>query len=247
MTPNLDRDGFAILRDVFADVDCRRIADEVEIAMSQRDGDAIKGTTEKRTSGAGQGRVVGGRNLIHHWDGWRFILERPDVSQFVAAHVGPEAGLVRILYFDKPPGQGWSLAMHQDRTIAVAKHIDPPAPFAKPTRKAGVPHVEGSTRLLQQMLTLRLHIDPMHDDNGPLTVMPGSHMEPNSSQNIETIQCDAGDAFAMRPLLSHGSKAASPTTKDHRRVVHLEIAPTRELPGQYQWHDFVAVPRPASM
>jgi ectoine hydroxylase-related dioxygenase (phytanoyl-CoA dioxygenase family) len=145
------------------------------------------------------------------------------------------------LYFDKPPGQSWSLSLHRDRTIAVAEHHQPPAPFAKPTVKAGVPHVEASQQLLQRMLTLRLHLDPMNDQNGPLVVIPGSHT--NSSDRpedgeITTIHCNAGDVFVMRPLLSHGSRAAQPNTTLHRRVLHLELAADAQLPPPYRWHHF---------
>ena len=33
--------------------------------------------------------------------------------------LGPGLGLVRVLYFDKPPGQSWALPWHKDLTIAV--------------------------------------------------------------------------------------------------------------------------------
>ncbi|NND96512.1 MAG: phytanoyl-CoA dioxygenase [Pirellulaceae bacterium] len=228
---SLQRDGFVIIRTVLTREACDSLAIEIAAVMDARPSDAI---------GAGQGRVVGGRNLLSVWDGWRQIVQRPAVSQLVANVLGRHAGVVRILYFDKPPGKGWSLSLHRDRTIAVAKHCDPPTPFSKPTKKAGVPHVEASDEVLRQMLTLRLHLDPMHNDNGPLMVVPGSHAS-HDPADTQTIRCGAGDLFVMRPLLSHGSKAADPNTTDHRRVVHLELAANKHLPANYQWHQFEAV------
>lgn len=231
MTADLQHDGYTILPSVISADDCQAIHLQVMSAMQQRDGDAIT---------AGKGRVVGGRNLLSVWDGWRQIVSQPAVKNLIANQLGESAGLVRILYFDKPPGKGWALSLHKDQTIAVKAHIDPPAPFNKPTRKAGVPHVEATQDLLHRMLTLRLHLDPMHDDNGPLIVVPKSHAQ-ESDCEIKTIHCNAGDVFVMKPLLSHGSLAATPETADHRRVVHLELAPQQTLPGSYQWHDFMPI------
>ncbi len=225
--------GYTILAKVMSHAECESLIAEIDRAFSNRPGDAIE---------AGQGRVVGGRNLIDAWSGWRAITQKAAVRNFLIEQIGPAAGLVRILYFDKPPGRGWSLSMHRDRTVAVARHHQPPDPFSKPTVKAGVPHVAATEELLSQMITLRLHLDAMHDDNGPLVVIPGSHVDrPQAEANLQTIHCQAGDVFVMRPLLSHGSKAASAKTTDHRRVLHLEVAAEEALPGEYHWYRFESI------
>lgn len=195
------------------------------------------------TAGIGESEApVGGRNLIDHWEGWREITERRCVSEFVKKHLGASAGLVRILFFDKPPGKSWSLSLHRDKTIAVAEHHSPPDPFSKPTRKAGVPHVEATDALLRQMLTLRLHLDPMTDENGPLVISKDSHQDSTGThERLSVIHCAAGDVFAMRPLLLHGSRAADPATQLHRRVVHLELAAEETLPAPYRWHRFITL------
>ncbi len=232
LSSEFSRAGFTILPGVISTHECAGLIAEVAAVINAEQGDAIK---------AGQGRVVGGRNLMDHWSGWRAIVEKPFVRDFVHDQLGADAGLVRILYFDKPPGHSWSLSLHRDRTIAVAEHHQPPDPFAKPTVKAGVPHVEASEEILQRMLTLRLHLDPMNDQNGPVVVIPGSHIssaDQTDNGAITTIHCNSGEVFAMRPLLSHGSRAAQQHTKLHRRVLHLEIAASPELPPPYRWHRF---------
>ncbi|MGI9473982.1 MAG: phytanoyl-CoA dioxygenase family protein, partial [Rubripirellula sp.] len=189
---------------------------------------------------APRGRLVGGRNLLSHWAGWRRLFDQPAVMRLVKQYVGSQAGVVRALFFDKPPGESWALSIHRDKTIAVESHCDPADPFSKPTRKAGVPHVEATHELLNQMLTLRFHLDPMCDENGPLTVISGSQDLDNEAlqPDAETIHCGRGDVFAMRPLLLHGSKSAQATTAMHRRVVHFELAPSGELPRNYRWNEF---------
>ena len=231
---DLQRDGYAILSGVLRNTECKRIGGEIDAAMQNRLGDVIA---------AEKGRVVGARNLLSRWSGWRELVEKPAVQRLVCSVLGDRAGVVRVLFFDKPPGEGWSLALHQDRTIAVRDHCDPLNPFAKPTRKAGVPHVEATKELLQRMLTLRFHLDAMHDDNGPLIVVPGSHdsdsRDPSrQEQPVQTIHCGEGDVFVMRPLLSHGSRASNPEATDHRRVLHLELAADKALPGRFEWHQF---------
>lgn len=228
---NLDRDGYTILPGVVSADRCKSVGREIEDAFQSVSSNVIE---------TNRGSIVGGRNLIDHWNGWPEITQQPTVARLIARQMGPRAGLVRILYFDKPPGHGWSLSLHRDQTIAVAEHHCPALPFSKPTRKAGVPHVEATESLLKSMLTLRLHLDPMRDENGPLIVVPGSHqnLSSTSAEAATVIHCDAGDVFVMRPLLLHGSRGSSSETKMHRRVIHLEMAPNTELPSSYRWHRF---------
>ncbi len=225
----LETAGYSLIRGILGPESCRRLRDEIlEVIASQLG--AIESTN---------GKLVGARNLLQFWDGWREIVAIPTLQRILLRIVGQKAGLVRILYFDKPPGKGWSLAIHTDKTIAVAEHQEPAAPFSKPTTKAGVPHVEANQQLLDEMLTVRIHLDEMHGQNGPLIVVPGSHRETDQqSGDVQQIESGAGDVFLMRPLLSHGSRAADETTKDHRRVVHLEFAPSDQLPAGYRWQQF---------
>lgn len=225
---NLEQDGWTVLSAIAPEARCEEIGLEI-----------LEFLTDQGTIEATNGPIIGGRNLLGSWTKWTTITNHPKVIDLINEFVGPNACLVRILFFDKPPGHSWSLSLHRDRTIAVKDHHQPAAPFSKPTRKAGVPHVEATAELLSQMLTLRLHLDPMRDENGPLVVVPKSHRNlSESEEDTEIIHCNTGDLFVMRPLLLHGSRNGAPTTKLHRRVVHLEIAPSNELPTPYQWHRF---------
>jgi hypothetical protein len=231
---DLNRDGFAIYPSVVSPNACQSIGQEIDDTFASQAEGAIE---------TSRGGLVGGRNLMTLWQGWRRVTDQPSVAELITREVGPQAGLVRILYFDKPPGQSWSLSLHRDKTIAVDQHHRPGEPFSKPTRKANVPHVEATETLLRTMLTLRLHLDPMCDENGPLVVVPGSHenLLQTCDNAMMPIHCDVGDLFVMRPLLLHGSRASSPDTAMHRRVVHLEIAPSIDLPPPYRWHQFASL------
>jgi ectoine hydroxylase-related dioxygenase (phytanoyl-CoA dioxygenase family) len=92
------------------------------------------------------------------------------------------------------------------------------------------------------MLTARLHLDAVTDDNGPLRVLPGSHRGGKSRTgegNEVRILCDRADVLLMRPLLSHCSGHSRAVTTHHRRVLHLEFSPDPELPDGYEWHTFI--------
>jgi hypothetical protein len=63
----------------------------------------------------------------------------------------------------------WSVAWHQDRTIAVMERVDVEG-FGPWTVKSGLLHVAPLFDLLAGMLTLRVHLDPVPETNAPLLV-----------------------------------------------------------------------------
>jgi Phytanoyl-CoA dioxygenase (PhyH) len=224
-----ERLGYVILPSVLNDREADALATRLETAL-QTDAPSILRS---------RGKTYGSRDLINLFPEVCEIPLRPGLKEFVVAVLGPSAGLVRALYFDKPPERSWSLPWHKDWTIAVKNNSHPSKHFRRPTTKAGIPHVEASKSLLAGMLTLRLHLDPMTAENGPLCVIPGSHTTEveDSSQAVE-IHTKSGDVLAMRPLVSHSSIMSIAETTMHRRVIHLEFAPSIELPDGYEWHSF---------
>lgn len=81
---------------------------------------------------------------------------------------------VRAILFDKSAATNWALGWHQDRTICVRQRIAVPG-FGPWTVKAGLLHVAPPFALLERMVTLRIHLDPVDADNAPLLIAPGSH------------------------------------------------------------------------
>ncbi|WP_327196798.1 phytanoyl-CoA dioxygenase family protein [Sphingomonas sp. Leaf62] len=88
--------------------------------------------------------------------------------------LGPETRPVRALLFDKSAATNWALGWHQDRTIVVRERRDV-AGFGPWTVKQGLQHVAPPFALLETMVTLRVHLDPVPVDNAPLLVALGSH------------------------------------------------------------------------
>ncbi len=163
------------------------------------------------------------------------------VGRHAARHLALTARPVRALLFNKTPDQNWSLAWHQDRTIAVRTRVETPG-FGHWTIKSGVQHAEPPVALLERMLTLRLHLDETGPDNAPLLIAPGSHHlgrvpERDIAQivaQLGTRKCLAarGDIWLYVTTILHGSEPArTPAT---RRVLHVDFSED-ELPGQLDW------------
>ena len=95
--------------------------------------------------------------------------------EIVRAILGPGAFVVRGLFFDKTLEANWNLPWHQDLTIAVQEREHVPG-FGPWTVKAGIPHVHAPSELLERMVTIRLHLDDCDLENGPMRVLPGSHL-----------------------------------------------------------------------
>jgi hypothetical protein len=229
----LERDGFAVLPDVLTEAEVRAALMEwAEVSRRHAGDEAIL---------ANDGPAYGARNLLQLWPGVLDFTRRPRLRDALLEVLGPVAGVVRVLFFDKPPGHSWALPWHKDYNIAVAEHGAEGA-FTKPTTKAGLPHVMAPAAVLEAMLTARVHLDAVTANNGPLRVIPGSHrhyaMGADEAREPVAVHCRAGDVLLMRPLLTHASGHTKPAANAHRRTVHLECAASPALPDGYRWHSF---------
>jgi ectoine hydroxylase-related dioxygenase (phytanoyl-CoA dioxygenase family) len=200
-------------------------------------------TDEALLSGEG-GPAYGARNLLELWPRVVELVRGPVLRQALRAVLGEGAGVVRVLYFDKPPGHSWALPWHKDYSLAVQAQR-PSEQFTKPTVKAGVPHVVAPQEVLDRMLTVRIHLDDVTAENGPLRVIPGSHrayhQKDDPPREAVAVHCAAGDALLMRPLVTHASGHSKPDGGLHRRIVHLECAADAVLAEGLCWMWFVPI------
>ena len=94
----------------------------------------------------------------------------------------------------------------------------------------------------EQLVAVRVHLDPCGDQDGPLRVVPRSHtlgvvdaMQATTVRDTRgDVVCaaDTGSALVMRPLLLHASSKSSGTSR--RRVLHFLYGPA-QLPYGLQW------------
>ena len=197
-----------------------------------------------------QRHVYGIRNLIDVWPPALSVAQEPVLREVLATVLGEGYGLVRSIFFDKPPGRTWSLPWHRDMTIAVRDAGRAGGEFGRATVKAGIPHVEAPVSLLRRMLTARIALDDVTAENGPLLVIPGSHSancgdrlpsKRDLASRAHPVHVHAGDVFLIRPLVVHRSGPSDPNTTFHRRTLHFEFASEAALPDGLEWHQFIHV------
>jgi len=133
------------------------------------------------------------------------------------------------------------VAYHQDLTISVDRKEET-AGFSLWTKKQNQFAVQPPLEILENIYTIRIHLDDTDDRNGALKVIPGSHAKglfrPETidfKKEPETIcVVPAGGAMIMKPLLLHSS--ARTTNNRKRRVIHIELS-DRELPENLEWSE----------
>jgi ectoine hydroxylase-related dioxygenase (phytanoyl-CoA dioxygenase family) len=155
--------------------------------------------------------------------------------------IGENAKVVRSLFFDKNDAGNWKVAWHQDLTIATKEKIELPG-FGPWSVKHGIVHVQPPISVLENMITVRVHLDDCSTENGPLRVLPGTHRLGKLSAD-QIVECreeiketicvvSRGGVVLMKPLILHASSPAAIPT--HRRVIHLEFA-AEKLDGNLEW------------
>jgi hypothetical protein len=184
--------------------------------------------------------------------GRRGLLAMPFVTELAYSrrlldlmrpHLAKEPFPVRAIYFDKSPEANWLVPWHQDLTLALRERAEV-AGFEPWSVKDGIPHVQPPVELLEQMLTIRLHLDDADESNGALRVLPSTHrLGRLSSRQIQELRekqpehlcsLSAGDALLMRPLLLHASGRSIRARR--RRVLRIEYA-AFALPPPLEWNE----------
>jgi ectoine hydroxylase-related dioxygenase (phytanoyl-CoA dioxygenase family) len=170
-------------------------------------------------------------------------LAESSLAELVRPHLALSPIPVRGIYFDKRPETNWLVAWHQDLTLALKEQAEVPG-FGPWSVKEGVPHVQPPMKLLEQILTVRLHLDDTDSSNGALRVLSGTHrlgrLSAEAIQSCrvthEEVLCEAkaGDVLLMRPLLLHASSRSSCPRRG--RVLHIEFAGF-PLPAPLEWHE----------
>ncbi|WP_156370251.1 phytanoyl-CoA dioxygenase family protein [Novosphingobium sp. Leaf2] len=163
------------------------------------------------------------------------------IGQKVTDLGGVPAHPVRAVLFNKAGDMNWALGWHQDRTIAVRQRVDTPG-FGPWSVKRGIQHVEPPFAVIAAMLTVRIHIDRVDEDNAPLLVALGSHRLGRIAVTdvgavverctIRPCLADAGDVWIYHTPVVHASRAARPGRR--RRVLQVDYA-SQHLPAGLEW------------
>jgi ectoine hydroxylase-related dioxygenase (phytanoyl-CoA dioxygenase family) len=209
--------GYAIVENVFSKQELDPIISLLEKAS--RDREALQGGRELFAIRSVLSEIPA---LREHLKSERFYGVRIDLS-YMLLHC------IKSIYFNKLPAANWFVPWHQDLTINVKERIEAEG-FGQWTFKHGIHSVVPPVNILENIFTLRLHLDDTDETNGALQVIPGSHAAGIlSAKNISRIVANetpvtcnvkAGSVMVMKPLLLHSSSRS--ISGKPRRVLHLE-------------------------
>ena len=166
----------------------------------------------------------------------RRLAEDPRLLAIARNFLGSEACPFRATLFDKSPDANWLVAWHQDTALPIEARVDV-AGWGSWSEKQGILYAHAPAIVLERVVALRVHLDHSTEDNGPLRVIPGSHLDGVLTDaevgvraaRASSVTClvSRGGVVAMRPLVIHASsKAKAPLA---RRVLHIEYADSLEL------------------
>lgn len=152
---------------------------------------------------------------------------------------GDDYFVVKSIYFDKPETSNWYVSYHQDLTISVDKKVVLEN-FGPWTTKQNQFAVQPPIDILENIFTIRIHLDDTDEKNGALKVVPKSHSKkiyrPETidwTKETETIcNVNKGGIMIMKPLILHSSSRT--TNNKKRRVIHFEFS-NQELPTELKW------------
>jgi hypothetical protein len=155
--------------------------------------------------------------------------------------VGRGAVPFRATLFDKSPTANWLVVWHQDTALPLRMRCDD-STWGPWSSKAGILYAHAPAWALEQVVALRVSLDDSSKTNGPLRVLPNTHLSgvltdaaiEQLARSATSVDCiaRAGGVVAMRPLTVH---ASSKSIDDQpRRVLHIEYAATVNLAAGIQ-------------
>lgn len=171
--------------------------------------------------------------------GARHVLALPEIRALagdsrlvdLAAPFIGAAQPFRATLFDKSASANWLVVWHQDTALPMRARVDA-AGWGPWSTKAGIVYAHAPASALARVVALRVSLDPSTDANGPLRVLPGTHIHgllgdaavERLARQVSPVSCTvgAGGVVAMRPLVLHASSKS--TSDARRRVLHIEYA-----------------------
>lgn len=225
----IQENGFTVIGNIFSDDEIQRISEAIQNI------DTSKETFRKSED------LFAIRQFLKEIPDIHDLIFNENMKTVIHTIFGHNYFVVKSIYFDKPEKSNWYVAYHQDLTISVDKKLELEN-FGPWTTKQNQFAVQPPLDILENIYTIRIHLDDTDENNGALKVVPGSHAE--GSYRPETIDwtieteeicnIEKGGIMIMKPLLLHGSNRT--TNGKKRRVIHIEFS-DRELPDGLNWSE----------
>lgn len=223
----IEKNGFAIVENIYTNIEIQQLLEIIDNT------DTSSATFRKSDN------LFAIRQFLKEIPETLPILLNNSLKQLIKELFGEDYFAVKSIYFDKPGESNWFVAYHQDLTISVDTKIEIEG-FGPWTIKQNQFAVQPPIELLENIFTIRIHLDETNKENGALKVIPQSHNKKiyraetiDWSIETETIcEVPKGGVMLMKPLLLHSSSKS--TNNNRRRVIHIEFS-DKKLPNRLQW------------
>jgi hypothetical protein len=166
----------------------------------------------------------------------RDLAQDPRLRGRARQFLGPDAVPFRATLFDKSQAANWLVVWHQDTALPLRARIEDDG-WGPWSSKGGMLYAHAPAWALGRVVALRVHLDDSTLTNGPLRVLPHSHVHgvldereiEHRARAVAAVDCvaPAGGVVAMRPLVVHASSKS--TDARPRRVLHIEYADALSL------------------
>lgn len=213
----LNKFGFSIVENIFSDEEINRIISCIE--HTKKEGDSFLKTKD----------VFAIRQLLNEIPQLKKLIFTTKFKALIHNLSDSTYFLTKAIYFDKPIKSNWFVAYHQDLSISVTEKIKIEN-YKNWTNKNGQIGVIPPISILENTITLRIHLDNTTKENGALKVISKTHL--NGIIRKETTKLDLenetfcelkkGGVMLMKPLTMHASNRT--TNLKRRRVIHLEFS-----------------------
>lgn len=223
----LIKNGFSIIEGIYSEFEVQEILHQ------------INQTDQTNTTFRKSAELFAIRQFLKEVPQTTELIFNTKLNQLINEVIGNNFFIVKSIYFDKPVESNWYVAYHQDLTISVDKKLDMEH-FNCWTSKHNQFAVQPPVHILENITTMRIHLDDTDEYNGALRVVPESHLK--GICRPETIDWDTeketsccvkqGGVMLMKPLILHSSSRT--TNKKRRRVIHIELS-NIELPQELAW------------
>ncbi|MBP6004589.1 MAG: phytanoyl-CoA dioxygenase family protein [Pyrinomonadaceae bacterium] len=208
--------GFEIIENVVTESECR----ELKATLSP---------SSRMAKRAGRRHLMGDSAVARLANDERLL-------QIARRCVGTGAVPFRATLFDKSPRANWLVVWHQDTALPILDRFDS-SEWGPWSVKCEINYAHAPAWALERIVALRVNLDASTVDNGPLKVIPGSHISGvlddnvvlDTAHNERSVICTTseGGVVAMRPLLIHSSSKS--ISNAPRLVLHIEYASSLEL------------------
>ena len=226
----INSEGFAIIDCIYTDNEMEKIISEIEkVTNSSNDNSTFRKSDD----------LFAIRQFHKEIPETLSYIFNDKLKEIIKTNFGENYFITKSIYFDKPEKSNWFVAYHQDLTISVNKKVEIEN-FENWTTKQNQFADQPPKEILENIYTIRIHIDKTTKDNGALKVLNTSHKKGicrviNPEDEIETIcEVEKGGIMIMKPLLFHASNKT--TNNERRRVIHIEFS-NQILPNELEWSE----------